>query len=107
MLDKNLNIAIKTSLRGLYAQPNDRHAVFMQFKFHGYFCSIWTIFFANNSGTPSLVVHSPRYDGSAVQVDGAGGVVPPVHGDHRYVARHLYNTAFSAALFTTFDWDAI
>lgn len=79
----------------------------MQFNFLAVFSSNFTIFFANNSGEPSLVVHSPRDDGSAVQVDGAGGVVAPVHGDHRYVARHLCNTAFSAPLFTTFDWDAI
>ena len=36
-----------------------------------------------------LVVDPPGDDGAAVEVDGAGGVVPPVHGHHRYVARHL------------------
>ena len=50
-----------------------------------------------------LVVHSPRYNGRPVQVDGTGGVIAPVHGDHRYMARHLCNTAFSETLFTTFD----
>ena len=35
-----------------------------------------------------LVVDPPGDDGAAVEVDGAGGVVAPVHGDHRDVASH-------------------
>ena len=47
---------------------------------------------------PGLVVDPPADDGGAVEVDGAGGVVAPVHGDHRDVARHLGNTDTGRAL---------
>ena len=51
-----------------------------------------------NDAVPFLVVDSPRHDGRPVEVDGAGGVVAPVHGDHRDVARHLGNTDTGRAL---------
>ena len=35
-----------------------------------------------------LIVDPPGDDGGPVEVDGAGGVVPAVHGDHRYLTRH-------------------
>ena len=47
----------------------------------------------HNDGNTFLVIDSPRHDGGSVEVNGAGGVVTPVHGDHRYVARHLCDTA--------------
>ena len=62
-----------------------------------------TLSWDNKHSKLFLVVHSPRYNGRPVQVDGTGGVIAPVHGDHRYMARHLCNTAFSETLFTTFD----
>ena len=42
-----------------------------------------------NVGGMCLVVDPPADDGGPVQVDGAGGVVAPVHGDDRSVARHV------------------
>ena len=98
---KEFKQCIKQDLRGLYAQLNDRSAVFIcshsaklvNLRPFGHFRSL------NKDGARFLIIHSPRYDGSTVQVDGAGGVIPPVHGDHRYVARHLCNTAFSVLSF--------
>ena len=54
---------------------------------------------SRKTGRPHLVVHPPGDDGGPVQVDGAGGVVAPVHGHHRYRGCHLCNSAFSADCF--------
>ena len=89
----------RTVLRGLYAHLNDRPAA-----------PLYSFMPTCRSGqnppkcprkTPRLylVVHPPGDDGGPVQVDGAGGVVAPVHGNHRCWGCHLCNSAFSADCF--------
>ena len=92
----------RTVLRGLYAYLNDRPAAPL-------YSFMPTCRSGREGETPQnvpercpdlyLIVHPPGDDGGPVQVDGAGGVVAPVHGHHRYRGCHLCNSAFSADCF--------